>query len=69
MKSNGVSACRGEMAGDSENLLKGQCTKFHLQPLTLHSARGQNELQMLEETLGMVALGRELKEQLPGTLC
>ena len=28
------------MARDAENLLKGQCTKFHLQPLTLGSGKG-----------------------------
>ena len=31
------------MAGDSESLLKGHCTKFHLQPLTLGSSRGRAE--------------------------
>ena len=36
-----VSVSQGEMAGDTENLLKGQCTKFCLQPLTLGSSRGR----------------------------
>ena len=37
-------------------LLKGQCTKFHLQPLTIGSGKGR-------QSLGLVALGRELKKQ------
>ena len=43
MKSSGVSVYQGEMAGDAENLLKGQHTKFQLQPLTLGSSRGRVE--------------------------
>ena len=39
------------MAGDAESLLKGQCTKFHLQPLTLDSDRKrQSGLEMHEES-------------------
>ena len=38
-----VSICQGGMAGDTESLLKGQCTKFHLQPLTLDSANGRED--------------------------
>ena len=30
---------------------------------------GQSGLEMLEESLGLMALGRELKEQPPGSLC
>ena len=33
----------GDMTGDTESLLKGQCTKFHLQPLILGSGRGRAE--------------------------
>ena len=58
-----VSLCQGQMALVTESHLKGQCTKIHLQPLTLSSSKGRAE--RLEESLGMVALGRELKEQLP----
>ena len=43
VKSRGVSAQQGEMAGDTESLLKSQCTKFHFQPLTLHSSSGREE--------------------------
>ena len=45
--------------------------KFHLQSLILGSSkgRGQSGLGMLEESLGTVALGRELREQLPGSQC
>ena len=32
-----------ETAGDSERLLKSQCTKFYLQPHTLGSSRGRAE--------------------------
>ena len=65
-----VSICQGGMAGDTESLLKGQCTKFSLQPLTLGSGEGgQSRLEMCEESLGLVALERELKDQLPGSLC
>ena len=41
MKSNRISVCEGEMVGDTESLLKGQHTKFHLQPLTLGSSSGR----------------------------
>ena len=50
--------------------LKDQSTKFHLQPLTWGPAEGgQSGLEMLEKSLRLVALGRELKEQPPGSLC
>ena len=53
MKSNGVSAHVGEMAGDAESLLKGQHTKFHLQHLPWALAEGgQSELETHEESLG-----------------
>ena len=32
-----------ETAGVTESLLKGQCTKFHLQPLTLGSGRRRED--------------------------
>ena len=68
VKSSRVSVHQGEMAGDAETLLKVQHTKFCLQPLTVGSNTGQSRLEMCE-SLGQVALGRELKEQLPGSLC
>ena len=50
------------MAGDAESLLKGQCTKFHLEPVTLGSTEGeQSRLETLEERQVLVDLGRELE--------
>ena len=50
------------MAGDTESLLKG--------PLSWAPGEGgQSGLEMLEDSLAMVALRRALKEQLPGSLC
>ena len=73
MKSSRVSVCQGGTAGDSESLLKGQHIKFCLHPLTLGSSRGRAEstrgLETLEESLGLVALGRQLREQPPGSMC
>ena len=43
LKISKVSVCQGEMAGDAKCLLKGQCTKFHLQPLSLGSSKGRAE--------------------------
>ena len=57
------------MVGDAERLLKGQQTKFHLQPLTTPAEGGQSGPEMLEESLGLVALGRDLKEQPLESLC
>ena len=42
-ESSRVSVCQGEMAGDLENHLKGQCTKFCWQPLTPGSGKGRAE--------------------------
>ena len=65
-----VSVSQGETAGNSESPLKDQCTKFHLQPLTLSFGTGKkSRLETLGETLRLVALGRELNEQPPWTLC
>ena len=51
------------MAGITEILLKSQCIKFNLQSLTLALAKeGQRGLEKLEERLGTVALGRELRK-------
>ena len=70
MKSSGVSVHRGVMAGDAEGLLKGQHTKFCFSHLPWALAEGgQGGLKTHEETLGLVALGRELKEQPQGSLC
>ena len=41
VKSSRISVLKGEMDGDTESLLKGQHTKFHLQPLALDSGRGR----------------------------
>ena len=43
VKSSRVSVCPGETPGDAESLLQGQCTKFHLQALTLGSTRRRAE--------------------------
>ena len=43
MKSNRVSVYEGDTAGNSESFLKGQHTKFCLQPLTLGSSRERAE--------------------------
>ena len=67
-----VSPCQRLMAGDTKSCLKGQGINFHMQPLTLGSGKGgggRSGLVMLEERLGAVALGRELREQLPGSQC
>ena len=57
----------GEMAGDAESLLKGTTQNFVCSHLPWALAEGgQSGLEMLEENLGLVVLGRELKEQLPG---
>ena len=58
------------MARDTKSLLKGQHTKFYLQPLTRAPEEGQQSiLEPHEKSLELVALGRELKGQLPGSLC
>ena len=70
VKSSGVSIHQGEMAGDAESLLKGQSKKFYLQPIPWALAEGeQSGLEMLEDHLRLVAMGRELKVQPPGSLC
>ena len=43
VKSRRVSVCQGVMVRDAGSLLKGQPTKFSLQPLTLGSGRGRAE--------------------------
>ena len=66
LKSSRASIHQVQTPGDIENLLKDQCTKFHLQGM---EEGGQSGLEMHEESLGLVALGRELKEKTPGSLC
>ena len=57
------------MAEDAEILLKGPHTKFCLQPITLSSTDGeQSGLGMTKESLGLVALWTELKEQPQGSM-
>ena len=61
---------QGEVVRDSESFLKGQHTKLCLQWFILGSDRERAKgLEMLEESLGLVVLGRELNEQPPGSLC
>ena len=61
---------QGKMARDAESLLKVRHTKFHCSHLPWALVEGrQSGLEMLEERLGLVALGRELKEPTPGSLC
>ena len=70
VKSSRGSVSQGEMAGDAESLLRAKAQNFvgrHL-PWVLAEA-GLSGLETLEESLGLVALGRQLKEQLPGSLC
>ena len=70
VKSSRISVLKGEMDGDTESLLKGQHTKFHLQPLTVGSRRGREE--WTRDTWGESRVGgsrKELKDQLPGSLC
>ena len=43
VKSIRGSVGQGETAGEAESLLKGQSTKFHLQPLTLSAGKGRAE--------------------------
>ena len=43
MKSIRVSVSQGEMAGDTESILKGQSTTFSLQPLNLGNVKGKAE--------------------------
>ena len=53
-----------------QRLLKVQCTKFCLQLLTLGSGRRRaSGLETLEDTLRLVALGKQLKEQPQVSLC
>ena len=57
--------CQGEIAGDAESPLKSQSTNFGSNLLHWAPAKGgQSRLEMIKESLGLVALGRELKEQL-----
>ena len=70
VKSSWVSLSQGEMTRELESLSKGQHTKFSLQSVTLGSSRGRESgLEALEKSLGVVALGRKLKDQPPGSLC
>ena len=58
------------MAGDSESLLKGPKHKIlFAATYTVPGEGGHSGLEMLEDSLGLVALGRQLKEQPPGSLC
>ena len=58
------------MAGGAKCLLKGQSTIFVCSDLPWVSAQGgKSGLETLEETLGLVVLGRKLKEELPESLC
>ena len=43
VKSSRGSVSQGETAGDANSLLKGQHTKFYLQPLTLGSGKRRAE--------------------------
>ena len=58
------------MAGETETLLKSQCTEFsfcsHLPEAP--AERGQSGLEMLEESLELVDLVSELKEELQVSL-
>ena len=50
--------------------LKRPNKKMFLQPLTPgYSRGGESRLETHEESVGLVALGRKLKEQPPGSLC
>ena len=55
---------------DTGTFLKGQHTKFHSQPFTLGSSRGRaGWTRVAKESLGFVALARELEGPLLGSLC
>ena len=57
------------MDEDKESLSQGQCTKFSLQHVPWAVAEGgKSGLETPEESLGLVALERELKGQPPGSL-
>ena len=43
VKSSRVSICQGEVPGNTDSLLKGQSTKFHLWPLSLGADKGRAE--------------------------
>lgn len=60
-KSSLVGVRQGQTVGNAGTLLKGQCTRFHVQPLTLGSGRGRAEL--CEENAGLGALELELRRQ------
>ena len=64
-----VSVHQGEMARNAEGLLKGQYTKFCLQPCTLAPAEWEQSGLKMRERLGQVALGGELNGQPPVSLC
>lgn len=54
---------RWKSTRNKSTFLKGQCKKFHWQPLTLGSVGGRVKLTTLcEERLGFVALERELMD-------
>ena len=57
------------MGGDAESLLTNTQNSIcsHL-PWALAEG-GLSGLEMCEDNLWLVALGKELKEQLPGSLC
>ena len=74
MKNSRISVYQADTPKDTDTLLKSQHTKFSSQPLTLDSGRGkaeqrQSRLELYKESLGFVALRRELKGQLTGSLC
>ena len=70
MKSSRVPVHQGEIAGDigSHYVVNMQNSIFsHLPCATAEG--GQSGLEVHEKNLGLVALGRELMEQPPGSLC
>ena len=70
VKSSQVSVHQREIAGDAERLLKVNTQHFIGSYLPWAQAKtGQGGLEMHEESLvGLVTLGKELKEQPPGFL-
>ena len=70
LKNSRVSVHQGEIAQEADTLLKSQCTKLCLQSLVWAPVEGgQGETEPRGESLGLVAQGRELKSEWPGSLC
>ena len=70
MKGSKVSVYQKDMTRDAHNLSRANAQNFTCIHLFWAVAEGeQSELDMCDENLGLVALGRKLKGQPSGCLC